>query len=62
MDRVLELDPRNRGARFYRCFLLRLFHEGLGQKAEDRTLEINAELEGLLGNVPYLNGGIFARS
>ncbi len=38
---------------FYRYFLLRLFHEGLGGK--DRT----SELEKLLGRIPYLNGGLF---
>lgn len=38
---------------FYRYFLLRLFHEGLGGQAR------NAELEKLLGRIPYLNGGLF---
>jgi hypothetical protein len=38
---------------FYRYFLLRLFHEGLAKR------ERSAELEALLGNVPYLNGGLF---
>jgi hypothetical protein len=38
---------------FYRYFLLRLFHEGLGGR------ERNADLERLLGQIPYLNGGIF---
>jgi len=38
---------------FYRYFLRRLFHEGLSQRV--RT----AELEALLGRVPYLNGGLF---
>jgi len=38
---------------FYRHFLLRLFHDGLGQDA--RT----SELDALLGRVPYLNGGLF---
>lgn len=38
---------------FYRYFLLRLFHEGLGGKTR------SPELEGLIGQVPYLNGGIF---
>lgn len=38
---------------FYRYFLLRLFHEGLGGKAR------SPELERLLGRIPYLNGGIF---
>jgi len=39
---------------FYRYFLLRLFHEGLGDDEHD------AELEALIGQVPYLNGGLFA--
>jgi Eco57I restriction-modification methylase len=38
---------------FYRYFLLRLFHEGLSRR------ERSPELEALLGNVPYLNGGLF---
>lgn len=38
---------------FYRHFLLRLFHDGLGQA--ERT----SELDALLGKVPYLNGGLF---
>ena len=41
--------------RFYRQFLLRLFHEGLGQPQAQRPPELTA----LLGKVPYLNGGIF---
>lgn len=38
---------------FYRYFLLRLFHEGLG--GSKRT----SELEKLLGHIPFLNGGLF---
>jgi hypothetical protein len=38
---------------FYRYFLLRLFHEGLGGKAR------NPDLDRLLGRIPYLNGGLF---
>lgn len=38
---------------FYRYFLLRLCHEGLGKQ------ERPPELEKLLGKVPYLNGGLF---
>ena len=41
---------------FYRQFLLRLFHEGLGQGKAER----NVELTGLIGDVPYLNGGLFS--
>ncbi len=40
---------------FYRYFLLRLFHEGFGKRQIDRS----AGLEKLLGNIPYLNGGLF---
>ena len=40
---------------FYRYFLLRLFHEGLGGKT--RT----PELETLLGKIPYFDGGFFER-
>ncbi|MEN8615197.1 DNA methyltransferase [Dehalogenimonas sp. THU2] len=40
---------------FYRAFLCRLFHEGLGQRESERTMELKM----LLGKVPYLNGGLF---
>ena len=40
---------------FYREFLLKLFHYGLGQPVERR----NQELKALLGEVPFLNGGLF---
>jgi hypothetical protein len=41
---------------FYRQFLRRLFHEGLGQPKAKR----DPALGQLIGNVPYLNGGLFA--
>ena len=44
-----------RFASFYHCFLLKLFHEGLGQPEAER----DADLVALLGEVPYLNGGLF---
>ena len=40
---------------FYRYFLLRLFHDGLGTAPAQR----DTEMEKLLGDVPYLNGGFF---
>ena len=40
---------------FYRMFLLRLFHEGLGQPETSRS----PDLVQLLGKVPFLNGGLF---
>lgn len=39
--------------RFYRHFLLRLFHEALGNNTRSK------ELDDLVGDVPYLNGGLF---
>ena len=41
--------------RFYRTFLLRLFFDGLGKREADRP----ADVDGLIGRVPYLNGGLF---
>nr|MDQ3010332.1 SAM-dependent methyltransferase [Acidobacteriota bacterium] len=38
---------------FYRSFLLRLFHEGLGAQPHSQ------QLVKLIGHVPYLNGGLF---
>ena len=43
--------------RFYQEFLCPLFFEGFAKKAEDRSAVINW----LLGQVPYLNGGIFLK-
>ena len=40
---------------FYRLFLLRLFHEGLGQPEAQRAPDLAA----LIGRVPFLNGGLF---
>jgi hypothetical protein len=42
---------------FYRYFLLRLFHDGLGKSPEERRLD--SQMEKLLGKVPFLNGGFF---
>lgn len=54
LARVQGSQGKGRFHSFYRYFLLRLFHEGLGER------ERSAELDALLGKVPYLNGGIFA--
>lgn len=39
---------------FYKLFLCRLFHEGLGKPHES-----DQELINLIGKIPYLNGGLF---
>ena len=53
LNHMREEQGKDKFYSFYRYFLLRLFHEGLGGR--DRT----PELEKLLGRIPYLNGGLF---
>ncbi|HLC40849.1 MAG TPA: DNA methyltransferase, partial [Methylomirabilota bacterium] len=53
LDRMRTEHGRDKFYSFYRYFLLRLFHEGLGGR--ERT----PKLETLLGRIPYLNGGLF---
>ena len=55
LQRMQSMHGQDRFQRFYRLFLLRLFHEGLGQPEADRTPDLAA----LLGQIPYLNGGLF---
>ena len=52
---VQQQSGSERFQQFYRLFLLRLFHEGLGQPETQRAPELAA----LLGRVPFLNGGLF---
>lgn len=56
MQRVREQSGKGHFHSFYRLFLRRLFHEGLGQHKSTR----GADLSTLIGDVPYLNGGLFA--
>ena len=49
------VEGQGRFQQFYRLFLLRLFHEGLGQPEAQRSPDLAA----LLGKVPFLNGGLF---
>ena len=55
LQRVRQQYGNGRFNSFYRLFLLRLFHDGLGQPEENRPPELAA----LLGKVPFLNGGLF---
>lgn len=57
MQRVREAKGQDKFQSFYRYFLVKLFHDGLGKHKNDRKLD--RDLEKLLGNVPYLNGGFF---
>ena len=55
LSRLRNEGEPGRFQQFYRVFLLRLFHEGLGQAEADRA----PDLMELLGRVPFLNGGLF---
>ena len=55
LDKVRRQHGNGRFNSFYRLFLLRLFHDGLGQPEANRPSELTA----LLGKVPFLNGGLF---
>ena len=55
LDRCKKEQGKDQFYTFYRYFLLRLFHEGFGKRRQDRA----TDLEKLLGNIPYLNGGLF---
>ncbi|MCC7291847.1 MAG: Eco57I restriction-modification methylase domain-containing protein [Phycisphaerales bacterium] len=55
LNRMRQQHGKDKFYSFYRYFLLRLFHEGLGQAQKDRK----TELDKLLGKVPFLNGGFF---
>jgi hypothetical protein len=44
---------------FYKDFLIPLFHEGLGADLPNREVGDPA-IERLLGDIPYINGGIFS--
>ena len=57
LARVRQAKGKDKFQTFYRYFLLRLFHDGLGKSPDERKLD--AAMEKLLGKVPYLNGGFF---
>jgi Eco57I restriction-modification methylase len=54
---VRQLKGENRFYEYYRDFLVPLFHEGLG--SEDKRYA-DPEIATIIGDVPYINGGIFA--
>ena len=57
LQQVQEVKGKDKFQSFYRYFLVRLFHDGLGKHEKERKLD--RDLEKLLGKVPYLNGGFF---
>jgi hypothetical protein len=55
MEAVRQQAGKGQFHTFYRQFLRRLFHEGLGQHKRTRVTDLSK----LIGDVPYLNGGLF---
>ena len=56
--KVRDLKGKNKFYLFYKDFLLPLFHDGLG--SED-PVDVDPEMVQIIGDVPYVNGGIFAQ-
>ena len=57
LSRIRDLVGDGKFYGFYRDFLLPMFHEGLGSKLPDYA---DDTITALVGDVPYINGGIFA--
>lgn len=58
LTRIRQLKGANKFYKFYRDFLLVLFHDGLGS---DEANHIDPQIAKILGEIPYINGGIFAK-
>lgn len=57
LAKVRSVAGPNKFFEFYSDFLLPLFHDGLG--SPQRPVP-NAKMAGLIGDIPYVNGGIFS--
>ncbi len=60
LERVRSMDRPENFFAFYSDFLIPLFHEGLGADASSRKID-DPVIRDLIGDIPYVNGGIFAR-
>jgi hypothetical protein len=60
LRRVTELKRPGSFYEFYTDFLVPLFHEGLGADAASRAIN-DAVIAELIGDIPYINGGIFSK-
>lgn len=59
LERIRRLEKPGSFYEFYKDFLIPLFHEGLG--ADESTRQIgDPAISELLGDIPYVNGGIFS--
>jgi len=57
LEKVQSRKGKDKFHSFYNYFLLCLFHQGFSRQPEHR--ELDDDLKDLLGDVPYLNGGLF---
>ena len=57
LDRVRDEIGEGKFHSFYKTFLRSLFHDGLGKPKDERAF--SPALKKLIGEIPYLNGGIF---
>ena len=57
LDRVRDEIGEGQFHSFYKTFLRSLFHDGLGKPKDERAF--SPALQKLIGEIPYLNGGIF---
>lgn len=58
LKKVQELKGKDKFFKsFYKSFLRQLFHKALGTPEADRDLD--SQMKELIGDVPYLNGGLF---
>ena len=55
---VKMINGKNKFYEFYKDLLIPLFHAGLG--THNGLLTLDPEIQDLIGDVPYINGGIFA--
>lgn len=59
LERLQAMEQPGSFYEFYKDFLLPLFHQGLGADASARDA-LDEAIQDLIGDVPYVNGGIFA--
>jgi hypothetical protein len=60
LEKIRKLKRPGTFYEFYKDFLIPLFHEGLGADVRNRVIDDPA-IETLIGDIPYINGGIFAK-
>ena len=60
LDQIRKLKRPGSFYEFYKDFLIPLFHEGLGADTKNRVISDPA-IEALIGDIPYINGGIFSK-